>query len=156
MAAIKAIIWDTIAEWWCDSALQSTAATWLSGHPSTHSSHLCFNWGNGLITDPNFEQSGGRVIRHNISVPNNEHLHVHTCSHHYLALGGGHLCKQSLWHFCSLHLMLDLLIDGGADIENTAVCSQTSVYCNWWQSGLKQQRRTGRQRVRINPESKLH
>lgn len=58
----------------------------------------------------------------------------------YLTLGGGHLCKQGLRHLGSLHLVLDLLVDGGADVENTTVCPQPSVCCDWGQSRLKRER----------------
>lgn len=40
----------------------------------------------------------------------------------YLTLGGGHLGKQSLGHLGSLHLLLDLVIDGGVDVEDAALC----------------------------------
>lgn len=39
----------------------------------------------------------------------------------YLALGGCHLCKQGLGHFGPLHLLLDLIVDGGVDVEDAAV-----------------------------------
>lgn len=39
----------------------------------------------------------------------------------YLALGGGHLCKQSLGHFGPLHLLLDLIVDVGVDVEDGAL-----------------------------------
>lgn len=39
----------------------------------------------------------------------------------YLALGGGHLCKQSLGHFGPLHLLLDLVVDVGVDVEDGAL-----------------------------------
>ena len=39
----------------------------------------------------------------------------------YLALGGGHLREQSLGHLGSLHLLLDLVIDGGVDVEDAAL-----------------------------------
>lgn len=55
----------------------------------------------------------------------------------YLTLGDGNLCKQSLRDLGPLHLMLNLVIDGGADIQNTAVCPQPSVTCDWRQSGLQ-------------------
>ena len=39
----------------------------------------------------------------------------------YLALGGGHLGEQGLGHFGPLHLLLDLIVNGGVDIEDTAL-----------------------------------
>lgn len=39
----------------------------------------------------------------------------------YLALGGSHLSKQSLGHFGPLHLLLDLVVDGGVDVEDAAL-----------------------------------
>lgn len=63
MVTIKEIIWDTIAVWCTDdSPLQSTAAAWLSGLPSTHTSHPCFNCGNGFIGEAEFEQFSRRNI----------------------------------------------------------------------------------------------
>lgn len=55
----------------------------------------------------------------------------------YLTLGGGHLGKQRLRHLGPLHLVLNLLVDGGADVENAAVCPQHSVSAHWGQSGLR-------------------
>lgn len=39
----------------------------------------------------------------------------------YLALGGSHLCKQSLGNFGPLHLLLDLIVDVGVDVEDGAL-----------------------------------
>lgn len=39
----------------------------------------------------------------------------------YLALGGSHLGEQSLGNFGPLHLLLDLVIDGGVDVEDAAL-----------------------------------
>lgn len=39
----------------------------------------------------------------------------------YLALGGGHLCEQSLGNFGPLHLLLDLIVDVGGDVEDGAL-----------------------------------
>ncbi len=66
-------------------------------------------------------------------------IHTYKASK-YLTLGGGHLCKESLRHLCSLHLVLNLLVDRSADIENTTVRPQPSVSCNWGQSRLKRER----------------
>lgn len=39
----------------------------------------------------------------------------------YLALGGSHLGKQSLGNFGPLHLLLDLIVDVGVDVEDGAL-----------------------------------
>lgn len=62
----------------------------------------------------------------------------------YLTLGDSNFCKQSLRHLGSLHLMLNLFVDGGVDIENTAVCPQPSVTCDWRQSCLQRDTEEGR------------
>lgn len=38
-----------------------------------------------------------------------------------LALGGRHLCEQSLGNLGPLHLLLDLIVDVGADVEDGAL-----------------------------------
>lgn len=43
------------------------------------------------------------------------------CAYGYLALGGGHLGEQRLGHFGPLHLLLDLVVDGGVDVEDAAL-----------------------------------
>lgn len=40
----------------------------------------------------------------------------------YLALGGSHLCEKRLGNFGPLHLLLDLIVDGGVDVEDGALC----------------------------------
>lgn len=39
----------------------------------------------------------------------------------YLTLGGGHLSEERLRHFGPLHLLLDLVINGGVDVEDAAL-----------------------------------
>lgn len=43
------------------------------------------------------------------------------CVFQYLALGGSHLRKQRLGNFGPLHLLLDLVVDGGVDVEDAAL-----------------------------------
>lgn len=40
------------------------------------------------------------------------------CAFPYLALGGRHLGEQRLGNFGPLHLLLDLVVDGGVDVED--------------------------------------
>lgn len=39
----------------------------------------------------------------------------------YLTLGGSHLGEERLRHFGPLHLLLDLVINGGVDVEDAAL-----------------------------------
>lgn len=43
------------------------------------------------------------------------------CVFQYLALGGSHLCEQGLGDFGPLHFLLDLIVDGGVDVEDAAL-----------------------------------
>lgn len=39
----------------------------------------------------------------------------------YLALGSSHFSEQSLGDFGPFHLLLDLIVDGGVDVEDAAL-----------------------------------
>lgn len=58
----------------------------------------------------------------------------------YLALGGSHLSEQGLGDFGPLHLLLNLIVDGGVDVEDTALC--LSVPLAWQRRRFHLQKKT--------------
>lgn len=50
----------------------------------------------------------------------------------YLALGGGHFCEQRLGNLGPLHLLLDLVINGGVDVDDAVLGLAVPLA---WQSG---------------------
>lgn len=49
----------------------------------------------------------------------------------YLALGSGNLGEHGLGHFGPLHLLLDLVVDGRADVEDGALLLAVPLGRQW-------------------------